>query len=249
VNFVNSTPNRPVTLRSAIQTLARDRWWWRKLLIGGALTLTIVGAPIVEGFQAESVENTANGFPVPLPLWRDLGGKAVRGIWGIVIDFFFLALPLLIGSMFVLCVVSGLTLGGFSSDVIARVTQIGVALVGLWLAVVWISSLSPVARRSYAVEGDLGAVLTLGLLRHTWAAAARPVYLRARLHSLIAYLPALLLLAIGFLGALPLAIRLLLLWLGCSALLGARLLVIQLYDAAAREIERRRYQAFRDRTR
>lgn len=249
MNYVNSAPNRPVTIRSAIQTLLRDRWWWRKLLIGGALWLTLVGAPAVEGFQLESVENTARGFPVPLPLWRDFGGKVVQGLLVTVIDFFFFVFPLLAGSVFVLCIAFGLTLGGADPDVVARVTQIGVAMVALWLTAIWISSLSPVAKRVYAIDGDLRGVLTFGLLRQTWAAPARRVYLRARWQSLIACLPAIVIFGIALFVALPFVIRLLLLWIGFSALLGARLLAVQLYDAAAREIERRRYQAFTDRAR
>ncbi len=65
------------------------------------------------------------------------------------------------------------------------------------------------------------------------APAGRAIYRHARLQSLPAYAPALLLFATSWLAAWPLA--LLLIWLGLSALCYAHLAVVQLYVAANAE--------------
>ncbi len=72
------------------------------------------------------------------------------------------------------------------------------------------------------------------------------MYLRARLHSIPPYVLAVVMLAMAWYsqrwGAWA---ALLLLWLGLAALLYARLVTIQLYQAATKELERRRFQARR----
>ncbi len=59
-------------LGTALRTIHADRDWWKKVLLGGALWLTLLGWPVVEGHQLESIENSQRGFPTPLPRWARL---------------------------------------------------------------------------------------------------------------------------------------------------------------------------------
>jgi hypothetical protein len=236
-------------LKTATATIHRDRQWWLKILTGGALWLTIVGYPLVEGYQIESMENTQNGYPTPLPRWNDLGSKAIQGLFALVIDFFYFVFPLLFGALVFGCSVLALGLAGAEGIGLRIFGNIVVALLIGWVGAVWLASVSPVGKRLYVGEGLPGQALSIKPAQVALAAEARGVYFRTRLQSLPVYvLPLILLIAaiqsVGWSGWLTLA----LLWLGLSALLYARLVVIQLYDAAAREIQRRRFEAFRART-
>ena len=87
--------------------------------------------------------------------------------------------------------------------------------------------------------------MSMRAMREALRPGARAVYLRARLVSLPAYLPAIALGALTFLAASRLTIPgtllivMLLIWLTLSALLYAHLIVVQVYVAAERELERR----------
>jgi hypothetical protein len=237
------------SLKTALSIIHRDRQWWLKMLIGGALWLTIVGYPIVEGYQIESIENTSNGYPTPLPRWNDLGTKAVQGLFAFVIDFFFFLFPVLFGGLLLLCSALGLSLAGIAEGGLQIFgTTMIVLLIG-WLCAVGLSSISPIGKRLYASDGQPGQALSAKPFKLALDREARGVYLRARLQSLPVYaIPFALLVvtaqSINWSGWLAL----LLLWLSLSALLYTRLVVVQLYDAAAREIQRRRFEAFRART-
>jgi hypothetical protein len=237
------------SLKTALSIIHRDRQWWLKILIGGGLWLTLVGYPIVEGYQIESIENTSNGYPTPLPRWNEPGTKAVQGLFVFVIDFFFFLFPVLFGGLLLMCSALGLSLAGIAEEGLQIFgTSLLVLLLG-WLAGVWLTSISPIGKRLYISEGQPGPALSTKPLKLALEREARAVYFQARLQSVPVYLvPAALLVAtfqsIEWSGWLSL----LLMWLSLSALLYARLVVIQLYDAAAREIQRRRFEAFRART-
>lgn len=238
------------SLKKAIATIHRDREWWRKILIGGALWLTVVGYPIVEGYQIESIDNTKNGYPTPLPRWSDLGTKMVQGIFSLLIDFFYFIFPLLASAMLLLCSALALSLTGATSDVLQLVGQT-IGLIGLlWLVLAWMLGVSPIGKRIFVGEGQPNQSLSSKVVRSALSQEARAIYLRARLQSLPVYLVPLALLTTAWLSADRIGWgALLLLWLGLSALLYARLATVQLYDLAAREIERRRFEAFRARSR
>lgn len=219
------------------------------MLIGGALWLTVVGYPIVEGHQIESIDNTHNGFPIPLPRWNDLTGKIVQGIFAIVIDFFYFVFPLLIGGVFFLCSTIAFAISRPDAQSLRTLAGVMGTLVALWLTAMWFSSVSPVGKALYVSEGQPGLALSpREILRRTWTTPARSVYLRARLHSLPPYLAALGLMAAawwsaswsGWLG-------LLIAWIALAALVYARLITIQLYFAAAREVERGAFEALQAR--
>jgi hypothetical protein len=236
------------SLKTALSSVHRDRRCWQKSLIGGALWLTIIGYPLVEGYQIESIENTNNGYPTPLPRWNDLGSKAVQGIFAFVIDFFFFVFPVMLGGMFLFCGILALGLAGVAGGGLQIVGGVAAAALGLWACFAWGSSVSPVAKRLYVSDGQPGQSLSAKPLRLALEPEARAVYLQARVQSLPLYLLPLALL----IAAIQAAdwsgwLTLFLLWLALSALLYARLVVVQLYDAAAREIQRRKFEAFRAR--
>src|SRR5215210_7295314 len=92
-----------MNLRAAVATIHNDRLWWRKILIGGALTLTIVGYPWAEGWVIESLDNTRKGFPTPLPLWREWSVRYISGLFAVLIDFVFFLLPVLAVGLLLFC--------------------------------------------------------------------------------------------------------------------------------------------------
>jgi hypothetical protein len=215
-----------ISLRAALANIHNDRRWWQKVLIGGALQLTVVGYPWVAGLVIESLDNIRKGYPTPLPPWHDWSARYITGIFAALIDFVFFLLPLLISAVLLFCVAVG------------WLSIVGVALLLYELAMFAIG-VAPVARLLYVEQGYAEEALSMLPLRAALRPGARRVYAQARLHSLPAYLPALLLLVLAWLAARSgisgagLAV-LLLLWLAASAQLYAHLVVVQLYGAAER---------------
>ncbi len=228
-------------LGAAVRTVHADPDWWRKVLVGGALWLTVVGWPSVEGHQLESLENSQRGFPTPLPRWHGLTDKAVIGVFALVIDFFYFVFPLLVGGMILFCIGLAAALSGAGNA--ARYVVWGTAaVIVLYLLAVWLSGASAVAKQHYVKAGDMQRAISTGVIRETLSAPARGPYLQARLHSLPPYAVA----AAGLLLAWMLFDRSalagsLLGWLGLSALVYARLVAVQLYLAASQDVERMRF--------
>ena len=231
-----------IQLRSAIRTIHADRDWWKKVLIGGALWITLLGWPLVEGHQLESIENSQRGFPTPLPPWHAWGNKAVVGIFAMVIDFFFFLFPMLLGGVLLLCgtLAAGITAGGSAVRPVALVVLLPLAG---YLLVVWLLGVSAVAKQRYVEDGDLETILSFRLIREQMEPAARGPYLRARLLSIPAYALALavLVLSVPVAGISVLAM-LVVVWLAFSLLTYARLLAIQLYLAATQQVASRKWE-------
>jgi len=224
-------------LRSALRNIHNDRFWWRKTLIGGALMLTIIGYPWAEGMVMESLDNTRKGFPTPLPPWREWATRYLIGLFAILIDFVFFVLPAFVIGLLFFC--------GALITVASEVASLGwlapvsLLLLLLYELVVFSLSIAPIGRLIYVEKGRPEEAMTVQSLRTALDPHARRPYAAARLRSLPAYLPVLLLGLASWLvgrtdypGALPAA--LLLLWLAFSALLYAHLVVIQLYAATER---------------
>lgn len=235
-----------ISLRTAIATVHRDRVWWRKVLIGGALWLTVIGYPIVEGFLLESIENSEKGFGAPLPRWNMLGTKMVLGIFAAVIDFFFFIFPLMVIGLLLFCGALAVSLGGIGD---ARpLSLIIFGLTAACLALAWFSSASPIAKRLYVIEGRLEQALSTQVLRTALRQPARNIYFRARLQSLPLLTVALTLFAAAWISlAWSGWLALLIVWLALSTLFYARLVVIQLYTNAGKEIERLNFEAWQQR--
>ncbi len=228
-------------LGAAMRTVHADPDWWRKVLLGGALWLTVVGWPTVEGHQLESLENSRRGFPAPLPRWDGLTNKAVIGVFALVIDFFYFIFPLLIGTVILFCAALGVALSG-AGGVTRYVVWGIVATITLYLLTVWVSGASAVAKQHYVSSGDMQRAISTGLIRETLSAPARGPYLQARLQSAPPYVAAISALALAAIIFDRSALAgVVLAWIGLSILVYARLIAIQLYLSASQDVERMRF--------
>jgi hypothetical protein len=222
-----------MNLKLALATIHRDRQWWRKILVGGALMLTVVGYPWAAGLVMESLDNTRKGFPTPLPPWREWSLRYLIGLFAVLIDFLFFVLPLLVIGLLLICVGAALAIGSTAQP--GWLAPAALAALLVYPLAVFAASISPVGRLLYVEAGRIEDALSLRTVRAALAPRARRVYLWARLQSLPAYLPALLLGAACYLAGWPLGI--IPLWLALSALLYAHLVVVQLYAAAESDVK------------
>jgi hypothetical protein len=224
----------------AVRGVHSDPGWWRKVGVGGALMLTVLGYPWADGFLMQSVENSKRGFPTPLPPWHDWSVRYVMGVLGLLVDVTFFGLPLLLGGLVLFCAgVGTLTvgLGGAGLGLLA----VFAGLVGLYMAAVFALGLSPIARLLYAEDGRIEEALGARPLRLATDRPTRGAFGRARLASLPAYLPFLLLAGLtlalarqpGVAGAL---LTVLAAWLMLAALFYGRLIAMQLYVDAERAL-------------
>jgi hypothetical protein len=224
-----------MSLRTALANIHNDRLWWRKVLIGGALMLTVVGYPWAAGLVIESLDNTRKGYPTPLPPWRDWFNRYIIGLFAALIDFIYFVLPLLAAGLLLFCIAVFLLISGSATISLAPF----VALALIYELTIFAIGVAPVGRLIYVEEGAAEDALSAQPLRAALRPGARGAYTSARLRSLPAYVPALLLM-IAVWGAIQSglpgawAIALLLLWLAASAVLYAHLVVAQLYAMAER---------------
>ena len=224
-----------MSLRAALANIHNDRLWWRKILIAGALMLTIVGYPWAAGLVVESLDNARKGFPTPLPPWREWFNRYIIGLFAALIDFIYFVLPLLAAGLLLFCIAVIFLIRGGTAGWLAPF--IAVAL--LYELAMFAIGVAPVGRLVYVEEGMAEDALSARPLRAALRPGARRVYAGARLRSLPAYAPALLLAAAvwgaarsGLPGAWAMA--LLLIWLTASAVVYAHLVVAQLYAMAER---------------
>ncbi|HZB95935.1 MAG TPA: DUF4013 domain-containing protein [Herpetosiphonaceae bacterium] len=228
-------------LKAALQTIHADRDWWWKIALGGALWLTVIGWPIVEGFQIESLENSQRGFPTPLPRWTRFGDKIVVGLFALLIDFFYFVFPLMLAGMLSFCGLLATSLSA-TGGITGSVTVIALGITGLYLLAVWLLGASPIGKQRYASEGDMERTLSARLILELVREPERHLYLLARLRSLPPYILAgLLLIAAVWLAKISFLLTLAAAWLGLSVLLYARLITIQLYLRATRTAQRIRF--------
>jgi hypothetical protein len=221
-----------MTLRTALANIHRDPFWWRKILIGGALMLTVVGWPWAAGLVMESMENTRRGFPAPLPPWREWSTRYVIGLFAVLIDILFFGLPVFAAGLLFLCV--GTLLIASAADGSAWLPAAALLALGLYELLAFLSSVSPVGRLLYVEAGRAEEALGGRAVREALRPPARGIYARARLRSLPAYLPFVLLALASWLAPWPFALALA--WLALSALLYAHLAVAQLYVAAESDV-------------
>ncbi|KAB8144077.1 DUF4013 domain-containing protein [Chloroflexia bacterium SDU3-3] len=225
-------------LRTALGNIHRDPDWWRKVLTGGALTLTVFGAPWSAGLAVESLENVRRGYPSPLPPSVDFGGRYVIGLFALIIDFLFFAIPLFVLGMLFICGIGSMAFSQ-SGQVSPLISGGAAAVIALFLLAVFASSIAPAGRLIYSAEGDIEQALSMATVRRAFDPQLRGAYARARLRSLVGYIPFTLFLAIlwltsGLVFPGSWLLTLILLWLACSALTYAHLVVAQLYGDAER---------------
>ncbi len=226
-------------LRTSLAHIHRDPQWWQKILIGGALMLTLLGYPLAVGMVTESMDNSRKGFPTPLPPWYEWSTRYLLGLLTSLIDFIFFVLPIFVAALLTFCVSLAVITSSSAPDQVLRQIIGGVGtVIGLLWVLLFFSSVAPVARLVYIAEGQLATALGSEPLRRAWSRSAWRVFFRARLLSLVAYIPALLLgvLLFLFLQQSFAIVVVLLLWLWCSALLYAHLVVAQLYVAAEQQL-------------
>lgn len=232
-----------MNLRTALSNIHSDPYWWRKILIGGALMGTLVGYPFGAGLMMESLDNSRKGYPTPLPPWIDLSTRYVIGLFAVLIDFLFFVVPLFVTAILFFCMAIFVTISGTASLVYWSIS-VGGGLLLAFEVFMFVASVAPVGRLIYVDEGGPEKAMSSESLREALRAGARRVYARARLISLPAYLPWLAL--TGMLwwmvqATFPWAwlLTLILLWLWFSALLYAHLVVAQIYAGAERELRER----------
>jgi hypothetical protein len=165
------------------------------------------------------------------------------GMFAWIIDFLFYVMPLMIAGVLFFCVAFSAVLSN-SPGLAGQLFAVLGAILALYLAFVFLSSVSMVGRLIYVQDASPEHAMSMRSLREALRPGARAVYFKARLTSLPAYLPAVALGGLTFLVAnltIPgiLAIVPLLIWLTLSALIYAHLIVVQIYVAAERELERR----------
>ncbi|NCC32637.1 MAG: DUF4013 domain-containing protein, partial [Chloroflexia bacterium] len=169
--------------------------------------------------------------------------RSLTGLFALLIDFAFLVLPILIGTMLLFATGIAILLAGITDElIIQRVTSSVVFGTGMVVVLLFLSSVAPAGRLLFAREGHIEDALRSATLRWTLGRAHRRTFFRARLLSLVAYLPAVLLGTItlglaritfpGHLVVLGLG-----LWLILSAIIYAHLVVVQLYVSAERQIQ------------
>lgn len=235
-----------ISLRDAVATVHRDPRWWFKCLIHGALMLSVFGAPIAAGFVLESYDNSRKGYPTPLPPWSDWTIRWLSGLFALLIDFTFFVLPLLVGGMIMVCAGIALVAVAQSDPAVLNTVLLSIlALAGGVVGALFLTGVSAVGRLVFIDEGKIEEALSSASLRRALAPTERKAFVRARLSSLPAYLPAL---AFGGGGAalftsmpgLPIGAVLLCAWLLLSAVVYAHLVTAQLYVAAEHIAEQQR---------
>ncbi len=228
-----------MNLRTAVSNIHRDPLWWRKVLIGGALSLTVFGLPWAAGLVVQSYDNIRRGYPTPLPPGGDWSTRYIVGFLALMIDFVFFVLPVMVLGFVGVCGALAVALSRPGAS-LSTPGMIGLAVLLLYWLLMFGISVAPVSRLIYAADGRAEEVMNMQTIRDALHPEVRADYTRARLQSLAAYLPALLLGGLCWLvlnGALPGALlaTLVLLWLTFSALLYAHLVVAQLYATIAHE--------------
>lgn len=227
-----------MNLSTALRNIHNDRFWWRKVLLGGVLYLSVVGAPWSAGLVTESLENILKGFPTPLPPSIDPATRYIIGLLSLIIDFFFFLLPLLLFGLIIVCAAAAFALGriGTSAQLLSIIVFTSILV---YECLVFAIGVAPIGRLIYVQQTGVERALGAETLRTALDPRRRRAYGRARIQSLPAYLPLFVLAALVWASTLlafpgSWLLTMLLLWLALSALMYAHLVVVQLYGASER---------------
>jgi hypothetical protein len=238
--------NRAAWLRAALANVHADPTWWRTVLRHGALMLSLFGWPLASGLVTENLDNARQGYPTPLPPWVDLGTRYLIGLLSLMVDFVLFVLPAFVTGALFVCVILGTVFGagagGERNGVFAAVSTAMVVTLGGLELLIFLSGGAALGRLAYVDDGRIEEAMGAGPLRNALGGPDRGFYMRARLESLPAYVPFVLLaLLIRWLVPQPFPGRVvvvaLLAWLALSALFYAHLLVVQVYAIAEKEAQ------------
>ncbi|MFV9506301.1 MAG: DUF4013 domain-containing protein [Oscillochloridaceae bacterium umkhey_bin13] len=229
-----------ISLREAMSTVQQDSRWWVHCLSYGFAAATGLGLPLTAGFVMESFDNSRRGYPTPLPPWSDPFARVITGLFTLLIDFSFFVLPVLVGGMLIMLSSIGLILvGGLAPEGLGPALTLLTSLTAVVLLLLWLAGAAPLARLLFAQEGGIEEALSAKPLRMALNRSSGPLFLQARLASMGAYLPVLLLAGLTVAMARPtfpgqsIAVGVGI-WLTMAALVYAHLVVVQLYVAAER---------------
>ncbi len=234
-----------IGLRRAMATVHGDRQWWLLCLGYGFAAATGLGLPLAAGFVMESLDNSRRGYPTPLPPWTDPLTRYFTGFFALLIDFAFFLLPILIGALLMLCASIALVIGAFGGEPIVSTILLWIGgIAAAFILLMFFSGVAPAGRLRFAREGRIEEAISGDTWRWTTSVHGRRPFLQARLASLPAYLPAIVaavatvsLSREAFTGqTAAIAAGL---WLTMAALVYAHLVVVQLYVAAEKEVQRR----------
>jgi hypothetical protein len=227
-------------LRTAAGYLHADPHWWRKILIGGALSLTLVGGVFGAGLVVEQMDNARRGFPTPMPPWVAWSSRALIGLFALMVDILYLLMPWLVALILFFCGAFALVLAGDGAQANTIAYVFGAILMA-WMLVVFLLGVAPLGRLIFIDDSGPERALSSAPLREALRRDAWRLYLRARIVSLPAYGPFVALACLsGWIATLDgpgIALGLLVaLWLTSSALLYAHLIVAHVYVIAEQRV-------------
>lgn len=227
-------------LRTAAGYIHADPHWWRKILIGGALSLTLIGGIFSAGLVVEQMDNARRGFPTPMPPWVAWSSRALIGLFALMIDILYAMMPWLVALIMFFCGAFALVIAGNGAWANPVAVAFGVVL-AVWMLVVFLLGVAPLGRLIFIDDSSPERALSSAPLREALRRDAWRHYLRARLVSLPAYGPFVALASLsGWIAthSVPgVGLALLVsLWLCGSALLYAHLVVAQVYVLAEQRV-------------
>jgi len=170
-------------LRESILVVHADKRWWRAVAVAGLYGMTLFGYPIGAGFIIAHLENTRKGYATPLPPLVDWTTRWLMGLFAVLIDFVFYALPAMVTTLLFFC--GGLTLVMQRADESQSnvLWLFGIGL-GLWWLVMFLSGVSAIGRLVYIDDSGAERCLSGYPLREAFRRDAWKYYAKARLWSL-----------------------------------------------------------------
>jgi hypothetical protein len=154
----------------AFTFITEEEDWWRKVLIGGLISLIpIVGQLYLTGYVTQVLKNTIEGRELPLPeVTEDFGDKLLKGLMVVIIAFILFLPVIIVGS--ISGVGSALLGGAFADSDAAEAAGAVMAFWGICFGCVTmvlgiaISLLLPFAWGKYAESGQFGDAFKFGEL-------------------------------------------------------------------------------------
>jgi len=156
----------------ALSFTFEDQDWLKKILVGGVVTLVPILNFAAYGYSLEVTRRVINNDLRPLPEWDDLGGKLIKGLLVVVIQFVY-ALPILL--LACLMQVAMMVLGGGASALSSQSSQSGGEAIGGAMLVVMscfgclvllysilMGIALPAAIGNYAAKDQLGEAFRFG---------------------------------------------------------------------------------------